>query len=102
MNKFLLMLGLCKRAGKLSLGTPIVIETIQKKSAKAVFYSSDASANTEKKIKDKCAFYGVECIKVEYTSYELSEALGKSGSVCTVSIMDDGFLKQLMSLLNKN
>ena len=102
MNKFLLMLGLCKRAGKVQIGTPQVVEVVQKRTAKAVFYACDASANTRKRITDKCAFYGVECIEVEYSSQELSHALGKSGSVCAVGIMDEGFLKQLMGLLNKN
>ena len=100
-EKFLLMLGLCKRAGAVIIGTPMVVKSLQEKKALKVFYASDSSANTEKKITDKCAYYGVECIKTSYTSEELGKAVGKMGAVCALSITDKNFSKEL-STLNLN
>lgn len=101
MKKFLLMLGLCRKAGALIIGTPSVTESLPKGKIKVVFYALDASANTEKKITDKCKFYGVECIKSPYTSAELSGAVGKSGAVCALGIADEGFKSQLIKLINE-
>lgn len=101
MNKFLLMLGLCRKAGALIIGTPMVTESLPKGKISAVFYASDASFNTEKKITDKCKFYGVKCIKTGFSSYELSQAIGKSGAVCALGITNENFSNELTNLCTK-
>ncbi|MBO5374895.1 MAG: ribosomal L7Ae/L30e/S12e/Gadd45 family protein [Clostridia bacterium] len=101
MNKFLLMLGLCRRAGALVIGTPMVTEALPKGKISVVYYASDASANTEKKITDKCKFYGVQCIKLPISSDEISHAIGKSGAVCALGIADESFSRKLTSLINE-
>ena len=98
MKKFLLMLGLCRRAGAMVIGTPMVTESLPKGKIKVVFYASDASANTEKKITDKCRFYKVKCIKTEVSSLELSDAIGKNGAVCALGILDENFSRELTKL----
>lgn len=100
-EKFLLMLGLCKRAGAVIIGTPMVVKALQDKKAVKVFYSCDASANTEKRITDKCAYYKVECVRTSYTSEELGKAVGKTGAVCALGITDKNFSNEL-STLNLN
>lgn len=97
-NKFLFMLGLCRRAGKLITGTDLVTKSLPSKKTYLVIYTSDASANTEKKITDKCKFYGVECIKTPLSSSIVSDAIGKSGSVCSLGITDVNFASELKSL----
>ncbi|MBQ8393511.1 MAG: ribosomal L7Ae/L30e/S12e/Gadd45 family protein [Clostridia bacterium] len=97
-NKYLLMLGLCKRAGALTVGVPLTVKAIQEKKAITVFYSVDASANAEKKITDKCTFYGVPCHKTEYTSEQLGRAVGKTGAVCALCITDKSFSDELTNL----
>jgi len=92
------MLGLCKRAGAVMIGTPVVIKGLQDKKVIAVFYPENASANTEKRIKDKCAYYGVSCCKTEYTSEELGRAVGKTGAVCALGITDLNFSNELTNL----
>ncbi|MBQ2810413.1 MAG: ribosomal L7Ae/L30e/S12e/Gadd45 family protein [Clostridia bacterium] len=98
MNKFLSMLGLCRKAGALIIGTPMVTEALPKGKVKIVFYANDASGNTEKKITDKCKFYNVECIKVGFSSSELSSAIGKSGALCALGIVDKNFAGELLRL----
>ena len=100
-DKFLSMLGLSKRAGAAIVGAPMVIAALKDKRIEVVFYPADASANTEKKINDKCAFYGVRCVRTEYTSVELGRAVGKLGAVCAVGITDKNFSNEL-STLNLN
>ncbi|MBQ8344584.1 MAG: ribosomal L7Ae/L30e/S12e/Gadd45 family protein [Clostridia bacterium] len=95
------MLGLCKRAGAVIIGTPMVVKALQDKKAVKVFYSCDASANTEKRITDKCAYYKVECVRTSYTSEELGRAVGKTGAVCALGITDKNFSNEL-STLNLN
>ena len=101
-EKFLLMLGLCKRAGAVIIGTPMVVKSLQEKKALTVFYACDSSANTEKKITDKCAYYGVECIKAPFSSLEISGAIGKSGAICALGITDLNFAGELKSLCQEN
>ena len=100
MKKFLLMLGLCRKAGALIIGTPMVTESLPKGKTLAVFYANDASANTEKKITDKCAFYKIKCIKTEFSANELSHAVGKSGAVCALGVTDAGLFNELTNLIS--
>ena len=100
-NKFLSMLGLSKRAGSLITGTDLVTKALPSGKVKLVIYAQNSSPNTEKKITDKCKFYGVECIKASYTSDELSHAVGKLSSVCALGVTDGNFSKELFSLISK-
>ena len=93
MNKVLNNLGLCLKAGKLCHGADSVIEGIRTKMVKYVFLANDAAINTKKKITDKAKFYSVE-VNEEYTSLELSTAIGKSGRM-VIGITDENFLKIL-------
>ncbi len=97
-RKFLSMLGLGRRAGHVAIGTPLVTSTLPSGKVQVVFYTSDASANTEKRITDKCRFYNTLCIKLDVSSEELGKMVGMRTSVCVVGITDDNFSKQLISL----
>lgn len=93
MNKILNNLGLCLKAGKLCHGADSVIEGIRSGKVKLVFLASNAAINTKKKITDKAKYYSVE-VNEEYTSLELSNAIGKSGRM-VLGITDENFLKIL-------
>ena len=96
------MLGLCRKAGKLITGTDLVTKSLPSKKTYLVIYTNDASQNTEKKITDKCKFYGVECIKAPFSSLEISGAIGKSGAICALGITDLNFAGELKSLCQEN
>ena len=53
------LLGLANRARKIISGEEFVVKEIRSGKAKLVLLSADASANTTKKITDKCTFYQV-------------------------------------------
>lgn len=95
MNKFLSMLGLAQRAGKLVSGEEQVIQTIQKRKAYLVLLASDASLNTAKKITDKCNFYHIP-LNQDYERRTLGQAIGKKERVM-IAVTDKGFADALMA-----
>ncbi len=99
-SKFLMMLGLCRKAGCMIMGTPMVTKFLPKAQIITVFYSSDASDNTKKKIKDKCSFYGTPCIETDILSEELAHAVGKTGALSAVGITDRNFANELSNLIS--
>jgi ribosomal protein L7Ae-like RNA K-turn-binding protein len=91
-------LGLANRARKVISGEELVINEVRKNKAKLVLVSADASANTIKKISDKCSFYKVP-LKHVPDRYALGQAIGKDARV-VVAIMDEGFAKKMMTMLD--
>ena len=96
-QKLLSALGLCRKAGKLICGTPLICEALGSPTKKpyAVIMASDNSENTQKKLRDKCTFYGVELIRVELEGDTLSDAIGKSGRISAVAVTDENFYRLL-------
>ena len=93
MNKILNNLGLCMRAGGLISGEEFVTEGIANKSVKLVFLAHDASDNAKKLINDKAKYYNVE-VNEDYSSAELSQAIGKFNRK-VIGITDARFVKIL-------
>ena len=100
-NRILSSLGLCSKAGKLIFGVPMIIEAMQKgKKIYLVLEAGDTSDNTHKKITDKCSFYGVEKIRLEFDGIALSNAVGKSSNLAAVAVTDEGFFKMMSKYFN--
>ncbi len=90
------MLGLAKRAGKLILGGEMVCDAVRKKKAKLVLLAENASANTQKKVQNCCAFYQIPCRILPIPTDILAQALGKEGLVAAVAVTDVNFKNALM------
>ena len=85
-SKLLNLIGLAKRANKVSTGEFICKKAIKTNVARLVIIAKDASDNTKKSIKNSCAFYKVESIECLDM-----ESLGKftgGGQRAVVSIND--------------
>ena len=83
-------LGICAKAGRLVCGTPLICEALKaKKQIFLVVEASDNSENTQKRLNDRCAFYGVKKIRLEHDGDALAKALGKSGRVAAAAITDE-------------
>ena len=93
MDKILNNLGLCQRAGGLVSGEEIVIEYLRSGKIYYIFLANDASDNAKKMILDKASYYKVE-VNNDYSSFEISSAIGKSGRM-VVGITNSGFVKIL-------
>ena len=91
-KRILSSLGLCSKAGRLIFGVPMIVQAMQKgKKIYLVLEAGDTSENTHKKITDKCSFYGVEKIRLEFDGNALSGSVGKSSSLAAVAVTDEGF-----------
>lgn len=93
-KKLLSMLGLAKKSGRIIVGTPMIIEHIQKKQnirsdEFLVLEASNTSPNTHKKLSDKCNFYNIRHIQINATCDELGAALGKSATAAVAIIGSD-------------
>ena len=97
-NQWMSLLGLANRARKIISGEELSVKEIRSGKAKLVLLSADASANTTKKITDKCKSYEVPYKLVE-DRHLLGQAIGKEARV-VVAVLDDGFAKKLITLLD--
>jgi ribosomal protein L7Ae-like RNA K-turn-binding protein len=86
-------LGLAKKAGAITAGTELVIESVRKKKACHVFLCSDASDATVKKLRDKAAFYQVPVTRLELTMSGLARSVGLQRPTAAVSLTNKSFLK---------
>ncbi len=97
-DKLLSTVGLCARARKLVMGTPMVCEALKRggrASPLAVLEASDTSENTHGKLVSKCAYYRVPLYRLPVSTAELGHAIGKSGLVAAVAVTDEQLLRAL-------
>ncbi|WP_281887564.1 YlxQ family RNA-binding protein [Paenibacillus sp. YYML68] len=93
-ERFYSNLGLAMRAGKVLTGEEMVIDAVRTGDAKLVIVSEDASANTLKKVNDKCIHYQVPIH--QYGSREqLGASIGKESRV-VIAVTDAGFARLLV------
>ena len=62
----------------------------------AVLTASDNSENTQKKLVDKCTYYGVTLVTLEADGEALSRAVGKRSRVAAVAITDENLCRLVM------
>ncbi len=99
-NKFLSMLGLSRKAGKLSPGHDAAFDAISKNKAKVCFLTEDASQRLKAEFDRTCNFEkrNIPCYEIPFVKEELSLALGIRAAVLTVN--DSGFASELITLMN--
>ena len=92
-KKLLMTVGLCAKAGRLICGTDQICDAMRKgnKAPVLVLEASDTSANTHKRLTDRCTFYSVRHIQIEADAVMLGEAVGKYSAIASVGITDEGF-----------
>lgn len=99
MNKALSGLGLAMRAGKLVTGDEVVLKAIRSAEAKLVIVAGDASANTQKKYRDKCGTYKVP-LMVGFDRDVLGSSVGKPERV-VLALTDQGFADMVRKAIAK-
>ena len=93
-DKILSMLGLAKRANKVSTGEFICKKSIKQGIAKLAIIATDASCNTKKSITNSCEFYKVQIIECADM-----ESLGKftgGGQRAVVTINDENLANAII------
>lgn len=93
------MLGICRKAGKLTVGAVKTTESLKRGRTKLTVVASDISAKTEKELRFHSA-ENTEVLRIESNIDELSAALGIKTGV--VGVEDDGFAAALLKLANQS
>ena len=89
-DKILSMIGLAKRAGKVTSGAPLCEKDIKSKKSELIIIATDTTQKGKKSIIDACQYYNIEYI--EYSSKELlAKAIGIDGFRTVVSVSDKSF-----------
>ena len=95
------VLSLAKKAGAITAGTELVIDSMRKARACRVYISSQVSVATLKKISDKAAFYNVQTEILDLTMDELAHRVGFLRPTAAVALTDKNFLKLIEKIDNK-
>ena len=100
-KKLLSLLGMCRKAGKLSCGHDAAVASLRSHNARLCLLSSDASARLKEEMKRESSLSGakIKTVQLESTMEEVGFATGLRSAVLTVN--DDGFA-QAMCRLTEN
>ena len=99
-DRVLQTLGLCRRAGRLTIGADPCVESLNSGKSRLILYASDFSENSVKPVLAAAASAGVRTIGLKNTKQELSLALGKLCGV--VSVEDNGFAEGLIKKIGSD
>lgn len=99
-SKLLSLLGMCRRAGKLSCGHDGAIGSVRSRDAKLCLLSSDSSQRLRKETEREASFGGrdIPVAVLDSTSEEIGHAAGLRSAVLAVN--DEGFARTMLGLLN--
>ena len=97
-NKIYGLIGLARRAGKVSFGTESSIETIEKKKAKLVIVAEDSSDRTKKNFKELSQKLNIP-FKIAGTIEDLSKSIGQVNKAVLV-IKDENFAKEILKRID--
>lgn len=100
-DKTLSLLGIARRAGKISCGHDAAVQSIVKNSAKLCLCCENASERLKKEMKHSCEYENknIPFFEMKYQTETLSKAIGTKAAVITID--DEGFAKRLCSLLTE-
>ena len=95
------MIGLCKKAGRLLSGVPIVCDALREGRVHLVVYASGAAENSVKRVCDKANSYSTAAIAVDASPEALGKSIGKPGAIAAVGILDSGFAAAIQKILEE-
>ena len=98
MDKVLQMIGMAKRAGKITTGEFLCEKSIKSKESVLIIIASDISDSSRKSITNSCQYYNVK-----YIEYADKQALGNftgGGERAVISVNDRRFAAAVMDKLS--
>lgn len=95
-DKFLSLLGMARRSGKLCPGHDAAVSSVVKNKARLCVVSCEGSERLKREMMHACSFEGksIPVIVADYTITELSGAIGSKAAVVTVT--DENFASALI------
>ena len=98
-DPLLSLLGLMRKAGRLTLGFDAVVESAKKGESSLILIASDISERSARQLAFECRETAVQIISIAYDMLEISRSVGRQ--VRILSINDEGFAKKALSLIDK-
>lgn len=99
-DKLLSLLGLARRAGRLTMGNDAVMGSVEEGASALILLASDLSPRTTRSVEQAAEAAGTEVRRINQSMDEISMALGKRCGV--VSVNDTGFAKKARTLIMTN
>ena len=98
-DRLLSFLGLCRRAGKMTIGNDAVTQNINNGKTYLIILAQDVSDRTEETLRKKLEKSGsrLEIRKLPYSRYDMNAALGKFAGV--MSVDNRGFAKKIIEMM---
>ena len=93
MDKFLSMLGICRKAGRMCIGASDTAEAVRRNKAILIYIASDLSQKTEKELRFVVGDKPIEVVRTRYDMATLSQAIGIKTGV--IAVLDQGFSEAL-------
>lgn len=94
------LLGLCRRAGRLSMGHDMCKGAVRSGKARLCIISSDASERITGEFISLCAESGIRMFRIPLKIDEIHRLIGYKAGVITVD--DSGFAESVVKSFNKN
>ncbi len=99
-DKVLSLLGLARRAGRLTLGFDPVVDSVKSGQSRLVLITSDISPKTKKELEFSLRESGAQIHSIPFDVKALGNAVGKAAKI--ISVNDEGFARSVMKLLGSN
>lgn len=96
-DKVLSLLGLIRRANKLSFGYDTVLKSVKENKAELIIFTDDISRHSESDVAKAAEGERIRSIRTKYSKDDIETAIGKYSAV--LSINDKGFAEKMISLL---
>ncbi len=95
-EKWLNLLTICRKAGKLVMGFDPAKEEIIAGRAEGIFVAKDISPKTKKEIEFFCTKQNVPVCVIEFKMEDIANAVGRKAGV--LAVCDKGFAKRLIEI----
>ena len=94
-HKLLSLLGMCRKAGKLTVGYEKTVELIKKQKVYLVLVAADTAPRTEKELRFHANSH-LPVMRMQETKDDLSQAIGTAAGVVGITL--EGFANQAILL----
>jgi ribosomal protein L7Ae-like RNA K-turn-binding protein len=88
-------------AGRTVIGTRAVCEALKAGRVFLVVEASGNSDNTAKRIRDRCAYYGIRLVKIGADSAALGAALGRAGPAAAAGVTDRSLAAAVLASMER-
>lgn len=99
MSSDLNILGLCRKANKLSMGHDACKDSVRGKKACVCLISKESSDRVFNEFTNLCGQYGVPIFKIDLTIEQINRITGYKAGILTIN--DPGFAGAVMKSINK-